>query len=265
MIATLSPALAAPGPQSPARPQACPTDPPAPPTDGIDFSELDTAEKAALLPILEPGVQLGAVAGLLMAMAGAMSGGAAPTVSMAVLTKLNADQDCSVTYQIDANQVDSPVSGAGAIYGQYAGATSTVDAAAGTGTLNEFVGHSQSSLTFKLDEEKEALTASGKIGSVDVDLAFTPLMSKGKGDVNGFHVEGTVGGQPYLIDNMFMGPGATENQQLMASWGRLGETQIKKNYALTILDTPDGAQATIVGGGTFGTHRQEVDVRVTVS
>lgn len=245
--------------------QPAPT--PAPPPDTLDLSKIDTPAKAALLPTLEPAVQLGVFTGLVMSLAGSATGAAMPVV-MHVATKA-ADKSLNVTYTLDAS-AQSPLNASGDYAGLSTATTLTVDPMNLNATLNEALGSPDhvSKLTVGYDSKKNALTATGKLGDVDVDLTVGAVGEKLQ-NITGYHVAGTIGGQAYCLNSSFeVAPNAKGDDvnlpAKICARGKLGDQDISKDYTLSANTDPSNPVVHISGSGTTAGIAQQVQVDISL-
>jgi hypothetical protein len=264
MLSALSSIRPAAMPRPAAAPPAA-TSPPSQPADTLDLSKIDCPTKAALLPALEPAVQLGVVAGIMFAVMSGAQSGAVPLVSVDVGSK-SADKLMTLHYDLDMKNGQCPLSGAGTIGGQDATASLSIGADNQGAILKDTIGGSSSELAIGVDQQGVRLTAQGRLGDVAVDLSFAPIQgSGGKDDFKGFHVEGQLGGQAYVMDNQFDPNRAMDGQQAhMTSRGKLGDQEIAKDYTITASQSKSGMEVDIAGSGTTAGIAQEVQVRMAL-
>lgn len=251
-----------------ARSASAPT-PPAPkaPADTLDFKSVDTPVKAALLPTLEPSVQLGLAAGVLFtAMFSSQSPGAVPLVNIDVAMK-NADKLVSASYAMDFKNNETPIAVSGSVDGQQSATKVDIDPKNMRATLNESFGNVHSTLTLGADASGQALKASGKMGDVDVDLSFSPISGADKNDIKGFHAEGRLGKQPYSLDTSLdvasVMKGSTAPTEMTAR-GKLGDQAIAKDYVMTMQQNGAGIVLHLQGSGTTAGVPQNVDARIEI-
>ncbi|MBT9582066.1 hypothetical protein IV102_01885 [bacterium] len=251
-----------------AQPGNIPASPvPANPVDGIDLSQVDTAQKAAQLPILDPGFQLGlagAIAGLVLS---SMGGSGSAEVSLDYSSQSGANES-KLHYGFSADNLDQAIAVSGTYNGQPVGGGLVVDPATQGLNWKAELGANLEDYTFALDGPTQTseieLLLRGKLGSVDADLKFSVLgdVSNPSPDtIEGYKVSGTLGGRAYEavtryalnpdLGNMPQPPvGQTLNIATVTTTGSLGDLEINRQYEITgQLNSQDSLTATASGGG----------------
>lgn len=254
--------------------QATPQPPasPAPPADQADISRIDTAAKAAALPIMDPAVQLGLAAGVAAIIYSAMAGGGVPLITLDVLDKAGS-KHVHANYTLDAKDQQSPIKVSGDLSGEPVSGGLKVDEEAEKVSWQGQLGQNAEELHFAADPENEALRVECKFGEVEGSLEFTPIRGqRGDDDFKGYRVEGTLGGQPYFVDTTFELPEdlqrkAAEGERLEAKMhasGKLGDLDISKDYTIVGQQTGSGLTIEVNGSGTTAGIPQEVSVNLAI-
>ncbi|MBM3464779.1 MAG: hypothetical protein FJX76_21990 [Armatimonadetes bacterium] len=267
MMSTISPVLCQMAPVRTEQPvpAVCPQ-PPQPPTDALDFSKIDSPLKAALLPVNEPALQIGLVAGIMFAVMSA-PGGAVPLVTVDMASK-SADKLMNASYSLDLKDESNPLTVTGDVAGQPLSDSFTLDEATQSANFTGQIGNNPTSLTLGLELATESLLISGKLGDVEQNVRYSTIKGpNGDDNLRGIHAEGTIGGQEYKADTLFdaqaLASGAQEEAQMTVR-GSLGGLEISKDYTVTATQMPSGAEIAFKGTGSTAGVAQEVDVKLTL-
>ena len=229
--------------------------------DHIDISNIDTAQKAAQLPILDPGFQLSMAGGIAVAIFSGMAGGSTPAIEIGYQKQSGAN-DVNLQYTIETKG-DQPLTLSGSYNGQPASGALVIDNSnAGVGWTSK-LGTNSEDYRFSADVEPKdaALHLDGTLGSVEAHLAFHVLgdMENPNPDtIHGYKVDGTLGGVPYEATTLFhlnqqalANPDGHIDVGTMDTTGNLGGLSIDKHYIVSAdveQDSRNGV-ATIVGSG----------------
>ena len=249
------------------------------PTDTLDFSRIDTPEKAALLPAYEPALQLGlggGIAGAFLEAAFAGFGGGGQAVAPVIVNVMThaAGHTMQATYTINLSDKKIPVTGTGSV-GTYAFTDAIAqppDNATQTSSRGS-IGPNATLAQFGYDEKDKALHVHRQDGDVKSDLAFTLIPPpEGKLGFQGVHEEGNIGGQAYIMDirsSDLPTDLKDANTCHVSAIGKLGNANIIKNYTVST-PTPysSGNKHIIVnihGTGTVAGIPQEIDADVTTT
>ncbi|MBI3928052.1 MAG: hypothetical protein HY319_21090 [Armatimonadetes bacterium] len=245
--------------------------PPAPPSDSVDFSKIDTPAKAAALPALDPAVQLGLAAGVAAMIMSAMGGGGMPLVTLDVLSKTGGIES-SANYTLDGKNEANPVSVSGDFAGQaLSGGLVINEQEEKIGWVGQ-IGSSPEEIQFAgMDEEKQTVNLSCKFGDIQGNLSFSPLPAQeGPVEYAGYKIEGDLGGTPYSTETTWKLPDMQEPPQdgrLEASFstvGKLGDADIRKDYQLVAQMTGSGVVVDVNGSGNVAGIPQEVQATLTL-
>lgn len=273
MISTISPkayvAPQAPTPP-PARTNPAPQQTP-PEGDKIDLSSVvDTAQKAAQLPILDTGLQMGIASAVAVAILSGMGGATAATSIQVDYQSQVADNTQNLQYQFDLGAVGQgaqPIQVSGDINGKPVQGGLNLDEQAQALKWQANLGGVTEAYQFgpsASNEKVDGLVLQGKLGNVDADLRFSvlgDLDNPSMETINGYQVKGTLDGYDYnatttyqLSEEMSKAvrpePGQTINIGTVSTVGNLGELGINRQYTITGQLTPEGGfVATAVGGG----------------
>lgn len=251
------------------------------PVDGIDLSQIDTAQKAAQLPILDPGLQMG-MAGAIAALILSSMGGAVAQVSLDYAAKAGANES-KLHYGFSAaalEEGEQAVTVSGTYNGQPVSGGLNIDEVTQSLNWKASLAGNQEDYTFALDGPKQQtemeLLLQGKLGSVDADLRFSVLgdLSNASPDnIEGYRVSGTLGGQAYeavtryvlnpeLVDMPQPPVGAPVNIAKVTTTGSLGGLEIKREYEITgQLNSQNSFTASATGGGVnAGVNSQSTTV-----
>lgn len=262
------------------QPAICPKPPagepaPAPPTESVDLSNIDTAAKAATLPIMDAAVQLGVAAGITAAIMAGMGGGSAPLISLDIASK-TAGQESNINISMDAKNEESPITSSGSFAGQPVSGGIVIDEQAEKISWVGKIGENAEELHFAgLDENEQSLKLNVKFGSVEGDLKFSPIVGDaGPDDYKGYRLAGTLGGQEYQVDTILNIPEELKNGQppedgkistTMTSTGHVGGQEIKRDYTLDAVMTSSGIIVDVNGTGTTAGIPQELKATLTVA
>lgn len=188
---------------------------PAPPSESIDLSSIDSPEKVAQLPILEPAFQLAMTGAVAAAIFSAMGGGAiSPAITVGMGSMLGDSAMIGAEYKFDLNNQQSPISSEGVVASEsgetpMAGSL-TFNEQAQTVEWNGTIGNNAEKLTFRLNEDQAnpGINMSGQVGSVPLNLNFSLLdsmeqLQNNPTQAQGYAVSGTIGDLPYKVENRF--------------------------------------------------------------
>ncbi len=273
MLSTIAPSFNSPlascGPVTRQEQPAPPAPPaPQPPPDQVDFSVIDTPAKAAACPSLDPAVQLGLGAGIAAVIMAGMGGGAVPLITLDVQTK-TAGQEGNLSFALDMQNQESPVSVSGDFAGQAVSGGLVVNQETQEIGWNGTIGGNEEKISF-LGMNQQAMTAQVgvQLGSVAGQLELSPLMDESGQQPTGYHVTGDLGGEAYDVTTTWKLPegfgkdGQEPPQKLEAtvsSVGTLGGQEIRKEYKVEAQMTGGGLMVNVNGGGMVAGIAQEVN------
>jgi hypothetical protein len=254
----------APGQGETPQPAVCPR----PMSDSIDLSSIDTPQKAAQLPILDPGFQLGLAGGIAATIMAAMGGGTAPVMELNYQSKSGANET-NLNYAADVNAQQtgaSPLTVSGTHNGQPVSGGLVLDEAAQALTWTAQFGSSQEAYSFGPGGTQQVpeLVLQGKLGNVDANLSFSVLgdvQNPNPETIQGYKVSGTLGGEAYESTTLFQinpetfamqqppAPGQNVNVGTVSTTGHLGQLPIDRQYSIDAQMTDSSIVATATGGG----------------
>ncbi len=260
-----------PGAHRPAR--QTPSHPSFAPTDSVHVAAPEAVAKAALSPLLEPAVQFALVTGFMLAAANAQ-GSAVPLVTVDAALKAMGNAS-STTYTIDLKNDAKPV--ATDAYGEKANGELTA-AARGPMTFSSPDG---TKLTLSENQKTKAIHLDGTLAGLDahLTLASNPPAVKDD-DLQGFHMEGTIGGQAYTLDSTFNIDQATKQKPsegddksdelpppetgTFHARGSAAGQPIQKDYKFSESQEPYGARIALAGTGHVAGVQQDAQVVLTM-
>jgi hypothetical protein len=268
-----------PAPQPAIRLKATESTPP--PSDTVDFSKIDSATRAALLPAMDPAVQLGVQYAAAAAILAGMGGGA-PAVTLDVVTRtqgVESQATCTNTRETGSKVPSLQVKGEFA--GQPVSGRLLVDEKRGPfGWTGRIGPNAEEIQVTSVDEVNTTMHLTTKFGEVAGQLDVMALWG---GEVpgenfQGYLVTGTLGGQPYRLETRIQWPGGHEIPPFAGgrlevpvhargSVGDSGEISnlIAKDYTLVFEEAGEGHfTARMTGGGTVAGIPQEVEANLTV-
>jgi hypothetical protein len=261
---SIKPAFApasAPAPSKVSKPGPQPAPAPVQDNADVDFSNIDTPEKALQLPIMDPAYQLGLALGAVATAfggafgmpLGAMVGGEfssnGETVSQ-TLTTIDKDLNIS-TFSVMGDGIETEPQ-----------ITLGLDEQAMT-YKNNF-GGTKVDLTWTLNQEDESLMMTGRIGDVEADLRYTGDADEESGLM---HIEGTLGGKEYVLDTSISEmPEMGEDAFKMKAEGHLGGQAISKTYQAVTESSEEEMYAMIElsGQGEVAGYQQTIELMAGV-
>ena len=253
--------------------------PAAEPTDTLDFSKINTPEKAALLPAYEPALQLGLAGGIAGAffealISGFGGGGQAVAPVIVNLMTRTAGKTMQTTYTINLSDRANPVSGKGSV-DTYAFTDATTQSGANDKQASSqgSIGPNATLAQFEYDDKGHALHVHRQDGDIKSDLDITLIHSTdGKGAIQGVHEQGNIGGQAYTMDISSKDVPANLKDATschISAVGKLGNADIVKDYNVTAPTPYSSGNKQIVvnihGTGTVAGIPQEIDAKVTTT
>ncbi|MBT9588059.1 hypothetical protein IV102_32280 [bacterium] len=262
------------------QPAVCPR----PMPDSIDLSSIDTPQKAAQLPILDPSFQLGLAGGIAATIMAAMGGGTAPQMQLNYQSQTGANQT-NLTYSADINAQQtgaSPLTVSGTHNGQAVSGGLVIDDAAQALTWKAQFGTSQEAYSFGPGGTQQApeLVLKGMLGSVEANLNFSVLgdvQNPNPDTIQGYKVSGTLGGESYESTTLFnLNPEVATMQQPPAqgqnvnigsitTTGHLGQLPIDKQYTVEAQMSDTSIVAVASGGGLNAGVNTQSTTTLTVS
>ncbi len=231
--------------------------------DDIDFANLETPQKVAQLPIMDPGFQLALALGYSAALALYHLRGVIPVVALDMVSR-SGGVGIRYQYSIDLANTLHPVFGQGKVAGQEAESSVEYQEQGKVFTWRESIGKLDSALEACWGELAEGPFIKGKIGEVSSELSVTPLMD-GKGRLIGYNTSGLLGGEPYCVDVLLRGldsPERSEGEILVR--GHADGDSIIKDYHLSIEAGNRDLSAAIQGAGLNAGMPQSVNIKLKV-
>lgn len=247
-----------------ARPPAVADHLPAPPTppDVIDFGHIDKPEVAAVLPVLEPAVQVAVAAGVILASVAGSQGGAVPHFVVRFFNQVNGQEMHGLVHG-DLSKPQHPLSGGGVYNGYFVASDLKVDAQKQSAAFHELIGGNENPVDLALNADGQKLHVNGKMGTVDVDLHFSSATPSKKDGSASIHAEGKLGGQDYVLDTTIESDASGKSK--MVSRGKLGEAAISKDYEIVSKQDGGNVRMSIKGSGTIAGRPESVQVDLGVS
>lgn len=218
----------------------------------LDFSRVDDPMEAALLPLMDPGLQWSLAAGLLHL----ANDGGAPLLSVFYSARANG-VPMQMQYRVDIKGTQALV-GRGQLSGQKVRESASLQD--GRIRLRGRVGGRNENLIVSAADDKVQID--GHLGGVGTHLQMwhLPYLSDA---VEGIHVQGTLGGQPYELDAVLFDCGEPSRSALHVR-GKLGDAPIARDYDITTRLAAEGAQLVFHGQGNTGGIQQQIDITMTV-
>jgi hypothetical protein len=276
MITAIAPSIhalraEAPAPAPPPAPAPAPLPPE--PADSVNFDTIDTPVKAALLPVLDPGVLSAIVIGAVI------GGGSAAGVLVTadILTGTDAVRPDGATiangvrssFQINTKDTATPITEGGLLGDRFDAGSLTVDQATKTATWRQA---GDIELVFTPDAAANGkVKVDGHLGTVEAHLAIAQIEESLPGNSLGIRAEGTLGGEAYNVDTTLTiasmgrnGEGASASASMSAR-GKLGSDDIAKDYTLSAEQNGQGASMTVHGTGKVGAVPIQIDVEAHIA
>jgi hypothetical protein len=221
-------------------PTPAPTPTPAPPAaPDIDFSKIDTPEKAALTPALNPAIIVAAAATFAASMGG--NGAMATAVQLA----MGSSTTGSLNYTVFADQATQSVGlkGAGMLGDQPFAETWTLntqnqDPSQPILNITGTIGNNAENLAVSVDQQAQVIKIDGNVGDVDVHHNIT-FRQGPNGDNPTVIVGGTMGGVALYEELAAVVDQSNPNQAGLNITGTLGDKNISNSLQAQVQNPND--------------------------
>lgn len=271
---TFAPSTQAARPAAPAKPAEQPTPAPSPlpdpPADSVNFDSIDTPVKAALHPVMDPGILTAIVGGALF---GSAPHGAIATASVLTGTSAQPPAGGSISNQITETFIFSgkdqpiPVTEGGLQGDVFDSGKLTIDVQKNVATWTQLPG---TELNLVPDDKTGALHIDGHLGSVETHLTANQIEKGLPNDTFGIHSEGKLGDQAFSSDTLFTVTSFSQHKDAVtaniSTKGKLGDADIQKDYQVSGMIQDDShAQLTVHGQGVVAGVPVKIDAEAHIA
>lgn len=201
--------------------------------DEVDLRVIDSAAKAAQLPIMDPAVQLAIGLGISVAAQGGVAVGL--TVAGSALSVFGESTPMISHYDITEQGGQSF-----GMVGAEVSRENFIVSEDGGVVWSGGYGANSSRLEFNPIEGTQKVRVHGHLGSVDADLEMEFLLNDD--GITGTHMAGKLGGDRYLVESIMV-------QDKMMVRGHLAGSSIEQDYKMNLDTSEDHAALSVVGDG----------------